>query len=125
MYACTLTQPLTQAGPMTLLVAWLFSGFDVSRALQLPDLPVLYGDVLLISLLTNGAYHFVFQGRDQPQSLANPDPEITYEDAISHADSPNDLRLMIKLAAETTGSSSIQSGFSLEVTEDDKKGVES
>lgn len=27
--------------------------------------------------------------------------EITYEDAILHADSPNDLRLMIKLASET------------------------
>ena len=27
--------------------------------------------------------------------------EITYEDALSHADSPNDLRLMIKLASET------------------------
>jgi twitching motility protein PilU len=27
--------------------------------------------------------------------------EITYEDAISHADSPNDLRLMIKLGSET------------------------
>ena len=27
--------------------------------------------------------------------------EITYEDAILHADSPNDLRLMIKLASES------------------------
>ena len=27
--------------------------------------------------------------------------EITYEDALSHADSPNDLRLMIKLKSET------------------------
>lgn len=27
--------------------------------------------------------------------------EITYEDALAHADSPNDLRLMIKLASET------------------------
>ena len=27
--------------------------------------------------------------------------EITYEDAIAHADSPNDLRLMIKLGSET------------------------
>ena len=26
--------------------------------------------------------------------------EITYEDAIAHADSPNDLRLMIKLDTE-------------------------
>jgi twitching motility protein PilU len=27
--------------------------------------------------------------------------EITYEDALLHADSPNDLRLMIKLASES------------------------
>jgi twitching motility protein PilU len=27
--------------------------------------------------------------------------EITYEDSIAHADSPNDLRLMIKLGSET------------------------
>ena len=31
--------------------------------------------------------------------------EITYEDAIAHADSPNDLRLMIKLGNETDASS--------------------
>ncbi|HQQ62141.1 MAG TPA: PilT/PilU family type 4a pilus ATPase [Pseudomonadales bacterium] len=48
--------------------------------------------------------------------------EITYEDALAHADSPNDLRLMIKLAAESAGNSSSMSGFSLEVTEEDKKG---
>jgi hypothetical protein len=65
--------------PMTLLVAWLFSGFDVSRALQLPDLPVLYGDVLLISLLTNGVYHLVFQGRNQPLPFGEPDPALQRE----------------------------------------------
>jgi twitching motility protein PilU len=27
--------------------------------------------------------------------------EITYEDALKHADSPNDLRLMIKLGSES------------------------
>ncbi|MBV1874399.1 MAG: type IV pili twitching motility protein PilT, partial [Gammaproteobacteria bacterium] len=30
--------------------------------------------------------------------------EITYEHALSHADSPNDLRLMIKLEADPSGS---------------------
>ncbi|MCC7515842.1 MAG: PilT/PilU family type 4a pilus ATPase [Pseudomonadales bacterium] len=48
--------------------------------------------------------------------------EITYEDALLHADSPNDLRLMIKLAQENTGGVySTSGGFSLEQTEDDKK----
>jgi twitching motility protein PilU len=46
--------------------------------------------------------------------------EITYEDAISHADSPNDLRLMIKLASENSGSSASQSGFSLQATDEEK-----
>jgi twitching motility protein PilU len=49
--------------------------------------------------------------------------EITYEDALLHADSPNDLRLMIKLAQENSGVGGLGSmgGFSLEQTEDDKK----
>ena len=37
--------------------------------------------------------------------------EITYEDAIHHADSPNDLRLMIKLDASENGESSFGHGM--------------
>jgi len=47
--------------------------------------------------------------------------EITYEDALAHADSANDLRLMIKLGSETDGKHLMQSqqeGFSLEEEED-------
>lgn len=50
--------------------------------------------------------------------------EITYEDALLHADSPNDLRLMIKLAQENSGGGGfggLSGGLSLEQTEDDKK----
>ncbi|MEZ5540181.1 MAG: PilT/PilU family type 4a pilus ATPase [Pseudomonadales bacterium] len=49
--------------------------------------------------------------------------EITYEDALLHADSPNDLRLMIKLAQENSGSGGFSGlgGLSLEQTDDDKK----
>ncbi|MBK8102502.1 MAG: PilT/PilU family type 4a pilus ATPase [Cellvibrionales bacterium] len=49
--------------------------------------------------------------------------EITYEDALLHADSPNDLRLMIKLAQENSGGGGFGglAGLSLEQTEDDKK----
>ena len=45
--------------------------------------------------------------------------EITYEDAMLHADSPNDLRLMIKLGNETDASSLdvATRGLSIEDTE--------
>ena len=47
--------------------------------------------------------------------------EITYEDALLHADSANDLRLLIKQGSETDGEhlTSVSQGLSLEVSEDD------
>ncbi len=47
--------------------------------------------------------------------------EITYEDALAHADSANDLRLLIKLGSETDGEhlTSMSQGLSLEVSDDD------
>lgn len=47
--------------------------------------------------------------------------EITYEDALRHADSANDLRLMIKLESETDGEhlSSLVDGLSLQTSEED------
>ena len=47
--------------------------------------------------------------------------EITYEDALLHADSSNDLRLMIKLGSETDGEhlTSVSGGLTLEVSDDD------
>ena len=47
--------------------------------------------------------------------------EITYEDALAHADSANDLRLMIKLGSETDGKhlmGNASSGFALEEDDD-------
>lgn len=46
--------------PMTLLVTWLFTGFDLSRALHFAGLPLIYGQVLLISILTYGVYRVMF-----------------------------------------------------------------
>ena len=47
--------------------------------------------------------------------------EITYEDALLHADSSNDLRLMIKLGSETDGEhlTSVSQGLTLEMSDDD------
>ena len=45
--------------------------------------------------------------------------EITYEDALAHADSPNDLRLMIKLASETDSEYLKNATDDLSIEEDD------
>lgn len=47
--------------------------------------------------------------------------EITYEDALLHADSANDLRLMIKLGSESDGDhlKTLTQGLSLEMSEDE------
>jgi twitching motility protein PilU len=51
--------------------------------------------------------------------------EITYEDALAHADSANDLRLMIKLGSETDAEhlSSLTQNLSLERSEEDRQGL--
>lgn len=45
--------------------------------------------------------------------------EVTYEDALSHADSPNDLRLMIKLASESDAGYLSSAADSLTIQEDE------
>jgi len=46
--------------------------------------------------------------------------EITYEDALSYADSPNDLRLMIKLASETDSDYLSNAADELSLQEEEK-----
>jgi len=48
--------------------------------------------------------------------------EITYEDALSYADSPNDLRLMIKLASETDAEYLSNAADELTIQQDDNDG---
>lgn len=45
--------------------------------------------------------------------------EITYEDALAHADSPNDLRLMIKLASESDAQYLSNAADDLQIEEDE------
>lgn len=47
--------------------------------------------------------------------------EITYEDALSHADSPNDLRLMIKLKSETDADYLSNAANELSMEEDENR----
>ena len=73
--------------PMTLLVTWLFTGFDLARALHFADLPMIYGQVLLISSLTYGIYHFAFRSdvgvSQAPQPLVGQEPLPEDQRAIS------------------------------------------
>ncbi len=46
--------------------------------------------------------------------------EITYEDALAHADSANDLRLLIKLASESDSEYLSNAADELAVEEDDE-----
>ena len=47
--------------------------------------------------------------------------EITYEDALSHADSANDLRLLIKLGSETDGKYLMREEQSLSIQGDEEE----
>jgi LytTr DNA-binding domain len=59
--------------PMTFLVAWLFNGFDIARALSSEGLPVFYGQVLLISLLTYATFRSVLGDRMTAEPATSPD----------------------------------------------------
>jgi twitching motility protein PilU len=59
------------------------------------------GDVHLLKDLMSKSTEQGMQTFDQALFKAYSKGEITYEDALSHADSENDLRLMIKLDQET------------------------
>lgn len=65
--------------PMTLLVAWLFNGFDLAQALRFAGLPELFGQVLLISILAFGVYRVTFRtgavAMPVPQARVDPEPE--------------------------------------------------
>lgn len=58
------------------------------------------GEVHLIKELMSKSVEHGMQTFDQALYDLYEQGEITYEEAIRHADAPNDLRLMIKLAAE-------------------------
>jgi len=73
--------------PMTLLVTWLFTGFDLTRALHFAGLPVVYGQVLLISILTYSVYRVMF-GAD---ALVSPAPLVPTSRSNSETEAPHDL----------------------------------
>jgi twitching motility protein PilU len=59
------------------------------------------GDVHLLKELMTKSTEQGMQTFDQALYKLYKDNEITYETALAHADSPNDLRLMIKLGGDS------------------------
>ena len=81
------------------------------------------GDVHEIKEVVKKSTNLGMQTFDQALFNLYRDGIITYEVALSHADSANDLRLMIKLSAETNpdlapGAADENSGFSLQDEDD-------
>jgi twitching motility protein PilU len=76
------------------------------------------GDVHLLKELMSKSNEIGMQTFDQALYRLYSEGEITYDSALAHADSPNDLRLMIKLAGEGDTDIGSDGGFSLEDEED-------
>lgn len=64
---------------------------------------ILHGNVHELKTIMKKSHELGMQTFDQALFELYNNGEITYEEALSHADSPNDLRLMIKLGPKTDG----------------------
>jgi len=76
------------------------------------------GEVHLIKELMKKSREAGMQTFDQHLYEMYTQGEVTYEDAMLHADSPNDLRLMIKLGADSDANSLTSSTRGLSIQED-------
>jgi hypothetical protein len=88
--------------PMTLLVAWLFTGFDLARALRSQGLPVLYGQVLLISILTYSVYRTMFRN----DVVLSPEPKV-----LDPQPAPDPLLSVTRQQGEPAFSARLPTGF--------------
>lgn len=77
------------------------------------------GDVHELKELMKKSVELGMQTFDQALFELYDRGEITYEDALSHADSPNDLRLMIKLGSETDADYLSHAADELSIQDDD------
>lgn len=78
------------------------------------------GEVHALKELMKKSQELGMQTFDQALFTLYDAGEITYDDAIKHADSPNDLRLMIKLKSESADALGNASGLSLAQQDEDK-----
>ncbi|MEX2488323.1 MAG: PilT/PilU family type 4a pilus ATPase [Pseudomonadales bacterium] len=79
------------------------------------------GEVFALKEIMEKGTEAGMQTFDQALFKLYKDGEISYDAALASADSPNDLRLMIKLSGDTTGASETAQSFSLEASEDDDR----
>ncbi|MFL0796288.1 MAG: PilT/PilU family type 4a pilus ATPase [Cellvibrionaceae bacterium] len=82
------------------------------------------GEVHNIKELMTKSVELGMQTFDQALYQLYDSGEITYEDALAYADSPNDLRLMIKLGSNTDAEylSNAADGLSIEQSDEEKSG---
>jgi twitching motility protein PilU len=100
---------------------------------RVPIIEVLTGTPLMQDHIRKGEVHMMkelmkksneagMQTFDQALFKAYRDQKISYEDALKYADSPNDLRLMIKLASDSPESEdAVASKFSIQEDESSNK----
>jgi twitching motility protein PilU len=79
------------------------------------------GDVHELKALMKRSGELGMQTFDQALFELYTQGEITYEDALKHADSANDLRLLIKLGSESDAEhlGNVSQGLSLQASEED------
>jgi twitching motility protein PilU len=79
------------------------------------------GEVHELKALMKRSTELGMQTFDQSLYALYSQGEITYEDALSHADSTNDLRLLIKLGSESDGDhlAAMSQGLSLQTSEEE------
>ena len=77
------------------------------------------GEVNELKELMKKSTELGMQTFDQALYALYDNGEITYEDALAHADSPNDLRLMIKLGSETDAAYLSNAADGLSIEEED------
>lgn len=99
---------------------------------RVPIVEVLTGTPLMQDHIRKGEVHVMkelmkksteagMQTFDQALFKAYQDQKVTYEDALKYADSPNDLRLMIKLASENPDDDGLTTKFSIQEDEETNK----
>jgi twitching motility protein PilU len=77
------------------------------------------GEVHKLKELMSKSTETGMQTFDQALYQLYSEGSITYEDALAHADSANDLRLMIKLGADAEGSGKLSSSVDRLTIQDD------